>query len=237
MNKILIIVPAYNESKNIDKLLNSLSRTEYDVCVINDDSTDNTSEVCQKFKFCTVIDLPFNLGIGGAVQTGYLYAYKNKYDIAIQMDGDGQHDCRYINDLLSPIINKKVDMVIGSRFLESKGFQSSFLRRIGIRYFSVITRILTGKNITDTTSGFRAINSKLINVFAFDYPRDYPETETNILTLLKGYRVIEVPVIMNKRQEGKSSISSLKSIWFMVKVSLAIFIDLFKSHKKVLNNA
>lgn len=233
MAKILIIVPAYNEEENIGKLLSVLyDGVEYDVCVVNDKSSDRTSEVCHNIPNCIVIDLPCNLGIGGAVQTGYLYAYKNGYDIAVQMDGDGQHDFKYLEKLTKPIITNQCDMTIGSRFLEFEGFQSSCMRRFGIKFFSLLTYIVTGVKIKDTTSGFRAVNKKLIKIFANNYPTDYPEPETNINALLMGFKIQEIPVLMKKRENGTSSISLLKSVWYMIKVTLAIFIDLLKGYGK-----
>ena len=194
--RVLIIIPAFNEAQNISKLLNNISslETNYDVLVINDASQDNTSFIAKDLGF-TVADLPINLGIGGAMQTGYLYAYYNSYDIAVQVDGDGQHDPQYIEKLISPIINKKADMVIGSRFIDRAGFQSSFVRRLGIVFFQKLIYILTGKKFTDPTSGFRACNKAIIAHFARYYPFDYPEPETLVAMNRQGFKLVEVPVI------------------------------------------
>ncbi len=229
MFKILIIIPAFNESENIEDLIIKFTKLNFktDILVINDASTDDTSVVAKK---CNVVvaDLPVNLGIGGAVQTGYLYAYYNDYDIAIQVDGDGQHNPEFISEMIEPIINKNADLVIGSRFIEYKGFQSSFLRRIGIRLLQIVLLLITKKNITDPTSGFRACNKEIISIFAKTYPSDYPEPESVATIVRKGYKIIEIPVIMNERNGGESSIKSFKSIYYMVKVSLAIMFDKIK---------
>ena len=162
------------------------------------------------------------MGIGGAVQTGYLYAKKYGYDLAVQVDGDGQHNPAFLSKMANELIESNVNMVIGSRFLEKEGFQSSFMRRVGIRYFTRLIRMLTGKKITDATSGLRMIDRNIIELFANDYPDDYPEPETIVSLLNKGYSVKEIPVVMNERQGGVSSISATKSVYYMIKVTLAI---------------
>ena len=225
--RILVVIPAFNEGKNLGPLVQSIRNLDVknvDVVVINDCSTDDTREVCAAYGI-TVVNLPCNLGIGGAVQTGYKYAYENGYDIAIQIDGDGQHRPEYIAELVKPIIDGQADMVIGSRFINYEGFKSTLLRRIGIKYFSILIKLLTKKTITDPTSGFRACNKKVIALFAKRYPVDYPEPESIVCLLRNGFSVLEIPVIMQERQSGKSSITSLKSIYYMVKVSLAVLID------------
>ncbi len=230
--KILIIIPAYNEEQNISNLIKDLLKyDEYriDILIINDCSTDDTSTICKHFGV-KVIDLPCNLGIGGAVQTGYKYAYKNNYDIAIQVDGDGQHKPIYLGRLIIPIVNRSADMVIGSRYIEKKGFQSSLLRRIGIQYFSRLIQFLTRQRISDPTSGFRACNSKVIELFAHRYPRDYPEPESLVYLKRNQVSIMEVPVVMQERINGKSSINLTKSIYYMIKVSLAIIIDRLRKH-------
>jgi len=162
------------------------------------------------------------------MQTGYLYAYYNNYDIAIQVDGDGQHNAKYINSLILPIKNGHADMVVGSRFITCQGYQSTTIRRLGIKYFEKLIYFLSKKKFTDPTSGFRACNRKVITEFAKYYPVDYPEPETLIAITRKGFRILEVPVIMNERMEGQSSIRSFKTIYYMLKVTLAILIDKFK---------
>jgi hypothetical protein len=225
MLKVLIIIPAYNEAENIQKTVDNVKLYNYDVCVINDCSKDNTYEICKADKDIVTLDLPFNLGIGGAVQTGYLYAMKEGYDIVVQLDGDGQHDSSYIKDLIQPLLQDEADMVIGSRFIERRGFQSSAARRVGIKFFKGLISFFYKERITDATSGFRAVNKALIKIFAKSYPADYPEPETNAALLRQGYRVKEIAVMMKSRGGGQSSISTSKSIWYMIKVTTAIIID------------
>ena len=223
MLKKLIIIPAYNESSNIEGTVAAIKKDapDFDYVIINDCSTDNTLEICQKNHF-NVVSLPINLGIGGAVQTGYLYAKKHGYDLAVQVDGDGQHNPAFLSKMADELIESDVNMVIGSRFLEKEGFQSSFMRRLGIRYFMGLIHLLTGKKITDATSGLRMIDRNIIELFASEYPDDYPEPETIVSLLNKGYSVKEIPVVMNERQGGVSSISATKSVYYMIKVTLAI---------------
>lgn len=223
MLKKLIIIPAYNESSNIEGTVAAIKKDapDFDYVIINDCSTDNTLEICQKNHF-NVVSLPINLGIGGAVQTGYLYAKKHGYDLAVQVDGDGQHNPAFLSKMADELIESDVNMVIGSRFLEKEGFQSSFMRRLGIHYFMGLIHLLTGKKITDATSGLRMIDRNIIELFASDYPDDYPEPETIVSLLNKGYSVKEIPVVMNERQGGVSSISATKSVYYMIKVTLAI---------------
>lgn len=224
--KKLVIIPAYNESASIVNTVNDIKKNapDFDYVVINDHSKDNTLQVC-KDAGLNVIDLPLNLGIGGAVQTGYLYACQNGYDIAVQFDGDGQHDAKYLNEMAETLVNEQADMVIGSRFIEKEGFQSSFTRRLGIRYFTFLIKILTGQKITDPTSGYRMCNRKIIELFAGNYPKDYPEPETTTWILRKKLKVLEIPVIMRAREEGVSSISLKKSFYYMFKVTMAIIIE------------
>lgn len=226
--KTLIIIPAYNEEKNILNVCKKIEKCKekYDYIVINDGSKDNTEKVLVENNI-NHIKLVKNLGIGGAVQTGYKYAYDNGYDIAVQFDGDGQHDINYVKDICKPIIDQKVDMCIGTRYLEkaSSQFQSTVMRRLGKNIISFVIRICCKNKITDPTSGFRAINKEIIEIFSKDYPTEYPEPESTVEILLKGYKVMEVPVSMNERQGGKSSINMWKSADYMFKVVLAILID------------
>nr|WP_295975169.1 glycosyltransferase family 2 protein [uncultured Bacillus sp.] len=223
--KILAIVPAYNEEQGIQFVAEQFRDMDnVDVLVINDCSRDKTSAICRELGL-NVIDLPSNLGIGGAVQTGYKYAKLNGYDIAIQVDGDGQHNPAYIKELIKPIAEGNADLVIGSRYLKKDGFQSTFTRRMGIQYFSFLIRLLHKKQITDPTSGFRASNRKVIELFSNRYPIDYPEPESIVFLLRNQYRIQEVPVLMNERKGGESSINAFKSVYYMIKVSLAILID------------
>lgn len=223
--KILIIVPAYNEEDNIigviDSLLNELNYA--DILVINDGSKDNTEQKARS-KNVKVISQKLNLGIGGTVQTGFKFARKYNYDIVVQFDGDGQHNAFEIKRLIIPIIENLADVVIGSRFLNKGGFQSTFLRRLGIKIFEYLNSILINQKITDNTSGFRAYNKKAINFLANNYPQDFPEPEAIIILGKKNFKLIEIPVIMNERSKGKSSITGFKSVYYMIKVILSILI-------------
>ncbi|HER4422579.1 TPA: glycosyltransferase family 2 protein, partial [Streptococcus pyogenes] len=221
--KKLIIIPAYNESSNIVNTIRTIESDapDFDYIIIDDCSTDNTLAICQKQGF-NVISLPINLGIGGAVQTGYRYAQRCGYDVAVQVDGDGQHNPCYLEKMVEVLVQSSVNMVIGSRFITKEGFQSSFARRIGIKYFTWLIALLTGKKITDATSGLRLIDRSLIERFANHYPDDYPEPETVVDVLVSHFKVKEIPVVMNERQGGVSSISLTKSVYYMIKVTLAI---------------
>lgn len=231
--KKIIIIPAYNEEKNIVSVVKDIEKfaTNFDYIIINDCSTDDTYNVCIENGF-NIISLPINLGIGGAMQTGYKFAKKYNYDLAVQFDGDGQHDARYLNKLLDEIVKENVDMVIGSRFIENKGFQSSVLRRVGINFFSALFKFMYNIKILDTTSGFRMVNSKIISMFCDYYPKDYPEPETTAICLRNGYKVKEISVIMKAREYGVSSINFIKSVYYMIKVTLAILIDYTKGKRK-----
>ena len=224
--KKLIIIPAYNESVCIEKTVRDIQEKapEFDYVIINDCSTDSTREICERNGF-HVINLPVNLGIGGAVQTGYLYGYRNGYDLAVQVDGDGQHDPAFLGQMADCMKKENLDMVIGSRFIEKKGFQSSGMRRVGIHFFSWLIRALTGCRITDPTSGLRMVNRKVMREFAMNYPKDYPEPESVVAVLEKKGKVKEIPVIMRERAGGVSSISMKKSVYYMIKVSLAIVFE------------
>ncbi|MBE5870290.1 MAG: glycosyltransferase family 2 protein [Lachnospiraceae bacterium] len=224
--KSLVIIPAYNEEKSIEKTVQDITEhaPEFDYVIVNDCSRDATLEVCRE-KGMHVLNLPVNLGIGGAVQTGYVYAEKNHYDFAIQFDGDGQHDARYLHEMRDYMTEHGVNMLIGSRFITKEGFQSSGLRRFGIRYFSVLIRLLTGKKVTDPTSGMRMVDKEIIRIYADCYPKDYPEPESVVAVIRQKKKVEEYPVVMREREEGRSSISPLKSVYYMVKVTLAILVE------------
>lgn len=235
---VLLIIPAYNEEDNILRTYktivdyNKKSKTKYDVIVINDGSKDNTSKICHENKI-PVIDLIHNLGIGGAVQTGYKYAYYHGYDIAVQFDGDGQHDIRYVKNIIDPIINNKAEMVIGSRFVSAiDTFKSTFARRVGIKVISMFMKFTTKKKIYDTTSGFRACSKELIHDFSLDYPSEYPEPITTAEVLKKKYNVLEVPVEMNEREGGVSSIRAWKNVYYMLNVCLALLVIRIRRYKK-----
>lgn len=227
--KKLVIIPAFNEEGNLSKTIRDIQENapEFDYVIINDCSTDGTLEMCRENGF-SYLNLPVNLGIGGAVQTGYRYAYYHGYDIAVQFDGDGQHSAKHLEEMVQRMEETGADMVIGSRFIEKEGFQSSVLRRVGIRYFTVLIRILTGHTVTDPTSGMRMVNRKLLKKFTDDYPKDYPEPESVVTALAEKYKVVDVPVVMNEREEGVSSISMGKSVYYMIKVTCAILIARMK---------
>lgn len=221
----LVIIPAYNEQGGIVKTVRDVEEhaPEFDYIIVNDCSTDHTLEICREHGF-PVVNLPVNLGIGGGVQTGYVYALRQGYDIAVQFDGDGQHNARYLNEMAEKLKDEHLDMVIGSRYIKKEGFQSSGLRRVGIRYFTWLIKLITGQKITDPTSGMRMANRDVIEIYAKNYPKDYPEPESVVTILKKGKKVEEVPVQMNAREEGVSSISPKKSVYYMIKVTLAILI-------------
>lgn len=229
--KVLLIIPAYNEEKNILTVYknicdyNKKAKTKLDVVFINDGSVDATEKILCENKI-NHIKLIQNLGIGGAVQTGYKYALYNDYDIAIQFDGDGQHNVNYVEALIKPILEENVDMTIGSRFIDSSSseFKSSFLRRVGIKLISSCIHFKTRVRIYDTTSGFRASNKNAIAMFAIHYPLEYPEPISSVDVILSGMKVKEVPVSMNERLAGKSSINSWKNVYYMVNVVLSILL-------------
>lgn len=223
--KCLIIIPAYNEAESIAKVVNDLTDhyPQYDYVVVNDGSQDATKEICLKNHF-HVLNLPVNMGIGGAVQTGYCYARDNGYDMAVQIDGDGQHDVTFLNGMIDLIESGQADVVIGSRFVRREGFQSSRLRRLGIGFLSVLGWLLTGVKVRDITSGFRLINKRFIRIFAEDYPADYPEPEAMIIASVHGGRIKEYPVVMKERENGESSITLKRSVYYMIKVTLAMLI-------------
>lgn len=239
--KILLIIPAYNEEENIAKVCktiedyNSKSQQKIDYIVINDGSTDNTIKILKE-NHINHVNLVHNLGIGGAVQTGYRYAYENNYDIAIQFDGDGQHDINYVPKICEPIQKGEADMVIGSRYLDKteSTFQSTFMRRFGSNIISFFINLLCRKKIKDPTSGFRAINKKVIYEFANHYPTEYPEPESTVSLLVNRYKIEEIPVSMKERDGGVSSITNQfwKPADYMAKVVLAIIIDSISFRKR-----
>ncbi len=225
--KVAVIVPAYNEEKSISMVVNDINRLanennfEIDAVVVNDCSKDSTSEIISKLN-CIALNLPINLGIGGAVQTGFKYAFENGYDYAIQIDGDGQHPADEIPKLINFSVSNNCDVVIGSRFISNEGFQSSSIRRLGINYFKNLNRFLVGVTINDSTSGYRLLNRKALEIVTEYYPDEYPEPEAIILYSLNGLKMGEVPVTMKERQGGVSSIGKSASVYYMFKVTLAI---------------
>ena len=225
-HKRIVIIPAFNEEQSIAVQCDEIRKQgeEFDILVVNDCSEDDTYRKCLENDI-KVMDLAVNLGISGSVQTGYRYAADNGYEVAVQIDGDGQHDAAYLKYMYDALVNENADMVIGSRFLSNEGFQSTPLRRIGIRYFSCLIKMLTGKTITDPTSGYRMIGSGLLREFAEDYPQDYPEPESVVRAVRRGKKIVEVPVVMRNRKTGRSSIGAFASVYYMIKVTIAIIME------------
>ena len=231
--KVIVIIPAYNETESIEGVIAELraAQPDYDYVVINDCSTDDTEAILKKNGY-NYINLPVNLGIGGGVQTGYRYAVEHGYDIAIQMDGDGQHDPAYLEALVKPVAGGGLDMSVGSRFVDKIGFQTSFMRRVGINFLCGLIKLLCGVKMTDATSGFRACTRELAQLFSENYAQDYPEPEAIIAAVTAGFRVGEVAVAMRERQGGTSSISPFKSVYYMIKVSISIVLNRFMMKKR-----
>lgn len=224
------LVPAFNEEANVGRVVDEIRAVDpsLDVVVVDDGSYDRTADVAREHG-ATVVRLPFNLGIGGAVQTGFRYAFEHDYDLAVRLDGDGQHDPAQLDVILAPVLSGDADIAVGSRFAEAgDGYRSSRSRRIGIRLLAWIVSRIVGRRVTDTTSGFQALNRRAIELFAHDYPHDYPEVEATIMVSRHRLRSVEVPVTMRERGGGRSSITTIRSVYYMVKVLLAIFVGLFR---------
>jgi glycosyltransferase involved in cell wall biosynthesis len=237
MTRVALIIPCYNEEASIGKLLNQIAvhtnswgDLEVVPVVVNDCSTDNTKHEALKH-VCVLLDLPVNLGIGGAVQTGYKYAFENDFDIAIQIDGDGQHPVSSIPYMVKPIIDEGYDVVVGSRFITNEGFQSTMMRRMGINFFTWLNKRLVGLTVYDSTSGLRAINRKVLKVVSEFYPDDYPEPIAITIFAHYKFRIKEIPVVMLDRQGGQSSITAFKSVYYMIKVSMGVLFVLLKLRK------
>lgn len=229
--KTLIIVPAYNESESISHVIDSISINVpwADIAVVNDGSTDSTPEIVRS-KNVTLLNLPCNLGIGAAVQTGYKFAYQEGYEIAVQVDGDGQHPSFEIEKLVSSVIHKKANMVVGSRYINGnkQNYKNQLFRRVGIKILSLVVSILARQKLFDTTSGFRAVDRKTICFLSRMYPYDYPEPEVLVMLHREGFKIVEVPVSMNQRMGGESSINLINGVYYMNKVILASMIDILK---------
>lgn len=223
--RVLAIVPAFNEAASLPAVARAIraAAPDVEICVVDDGSTDRTAEVARGLGL-VVLRLPVNLGIGGAVQAGYAWARDRGFDVAVQIDGDGQHDPAYLEALLAPIREGRADLVVGSRFLSEGGFRSTALRRAGIRYLSWFLRLRCGARVTDPTSGFRAASREAIVFFARRYPSDYPEPESIALARRRELRVAEVPVRMHERAHGSSSITLARTLYYLVKVSLALLL-------------
>ena len=229
--KRIAIVPALNEEGSVGRVIDEIHAFDpgFDIVVVDDGSTDRTAGIAAD-RGAHVLRLPFNLGIGGAVQTGYRFAFERGYDVAVQVDGDGQHDAAQLPTILEPVLTGQADLCVGSRFAHGSGYQSSFMRRLGIKVFAMVVSAVVGQKVTDTTSGFRAVNRKGIALFAADYPHDYPEVEATVMSVKHKLRLHEVPVEMRERASGASSITALRSVYYMTKVLLAIFVGLFRRY-------
>jgi glycosyltransferase involved in cell wall biosynthesis len=223
------IVPAYNEEGSIAGVIEELRAFDpgMDVVVVSDGSTDRTAQIAERAG-AHVVRLPFNLGIGGAVQTGFRFAFENGFQVAVRVDGDGQHDPSQLGTVLEPVLAGEADIAVGSRFAGAEGYRSSRSRRAGIRILAWAVSRLIGQRVTDTTSGFQALNRKAIALFAADYPHDYPEVEATVMVARHRLTLCEVPVSMRERGHGRSSITALRSVYYMVKVLLALFVGLFR---------
>lgn len=231
-NEVLIVIPAHNEASNIGRVISEVKEKApfADILVVNDGSDDFTEEIVRKHQV-KLINIPFRLGIGGAMQTGFIFAYANNYDIAVQLDGDGQHNPVDIKELLQPIINQQADMVIGSRFLTKESYHSDFSHRLGMGVLSKLIFFISGQKFTDPTSGFRASNKAAMAFYNEYYPIDYPEAEVIMLLLKRGFKIKEIAVTMRARLSGKSSIRRLHSIYYMVKVIMAILVTSLEKRK------
>jgi hypothetical protein len=233
MSRVCVIIPAYNEEATIDAVLNALAETvpDYDVVVVDDGSVDKTARRVQAHPRVQLLSLPYNLGIGGAMQTGFKHAWRAGYDIAVQCDADGQHPVEQLEELVTACIDGRADLVIGSRYVADTGYTPSLIRRIGKSLLSRWIDFLIGGGITDTTSGFRAMNRKALRVFAHSYPEDYPEPEALVILHRHGLSAAEIPVEMHPRQGGTTSIRPHGAVYYMIKVGLAIFVDLFRRYR------
>jgi len=230
--RVIAIVPAHNEEGAIGGVVDEIRAFDpsFDVVVIDDGSTDGTAAIASSHGAAVVV-LPFNLGIGGAVQTGFKYALEHGYEVAVRLDGDGQHDPAELATLLAPIRGGEADIVTGSRFaLDDGAYRPPLARRIGITWFARLVSLLTRQRVTDTTSGFQALNRRGIALFAGDYPNDYPEVEATVLVFKHRLRLVEVPVRMREREHGESSITFLRSVYYMLKVTLALFVAMARKY-------
>ena len=228
----MVVIPALNEEATLREVILGVWRSlpEADILVVNDGSTDAT-ETISRSQGVILLNHPYNMGIGATMQTGFLYALEAGYEMVVQIDGDGQHNPESLPALIQPILEKKCNLVIGSRYLSEEGFKSTLPRRLGIRFFTCLVRALTGKRVTDPTSGFRALDRKVIELFSEEYPSDYPEVEALVSAHKHGLTFQEVQTTMRHRQGGISSIGIWSAFYYMVKVSLSISVGFFRRTK------
>lgn len=231
--RAVAVVPAYNEQGSVEAVIAEIRAADPEIAivVINDASTDDTAQLAAAAGV-SVVNLPYNVGIGGAVQTGYKYALDNGFELAVQIDADGQHDPRELEALIAPIARGEADMAIGTRFSSTRGYRATPGRRIGIAMFSGVVSLLARRRVTDPTSGFRAVNRRGIALFAREYPHDFPEVESNVLAARHGLRMVEVPVLMRQRAAGRSSVTTLRGTYFVIRILLALFVSVFRRYPK-----
>jgi glycosyltransferase involved in cell wall biosynthesis len=234
----IAIVPAYNEEANIVRVIAELRAFDpgLEIVVVSDGSVDQTADNAEAAGV-RVLRLPYNLGIGGAVQTGFKYAWEQGYDLAVRLDGDGQHVPGELPKVIHPVAAGEADIAVGSRFVAGDGYRSSASRRLGIRLLATVVSAIARQRVTDTTSGFQALNRRALELFAADYPHDYPEVEGMVMTIKHQLRLVEVPVQMRERVHGRSSITALRSVYYMAKVLTALFIGLFRRNVLPLEEA
>ena len=225
----IAVVPAYNEERNIGRVVGELRAFDpgLEIVVVSDGSSDDTAGKAEGAG-ALVLRLPYNLGIGGAVQTGFKYAWEHGYDLAVRLDGDGQHVTDELPKVIKPVAAGEADIAVGSRFVSGDGYRPSASRRVGIRLLATVVSAIARQRVTDTTSGFQALNRRALELFAADYPHDYPEVEGMVMTIRHQLRLVEVPVQMRERRHGQSSITAFRSVYYMAKVLTALFIGLFR---------